>query len=67
MGQSQVAFTHARLDATTAADFETVARLAEAIWRAHYSKIITSVQIDYMLAGRYTPEKLRQYLSADQN
>ena len=53
------------LDALTDADFETLARLAETIWRAHYSKIISNAQIDYMLAGRYTPEKLRLYLNAD--
>ena len=65
MNQSRMVPDHARLDALTAADFETLARLAEAIWRAHYSKIITCAQIDYMLAGRYTPEKLRLYLNAD--
>jgi diamine N-acetyltransferase len=65
MSQAQAAFTHARLEAMTTADFETLARLAETIWRAHYTKIISSAQIDYMLAGRYTPEKLRQYLNAD--
>ena len=27
----------ARLDALTAADFATLARLAEAIWRTHYT------------------------------
>lgn len=58
-------FTHARLDAMTAADFEILARLAGVIWRAHYTKIIGSAQIDYMLAERYTPEKLRLYLNAD--
>jgi ribosomal protein S18 acetylase RimI-like enzyme len=58
-------FTNARLDAMTAADFETLARLAEAIWRTHYIRIIGSAQIDYMLAERYTPEKLRLYLNAD--
>ena len=55
----------ARLDAMTEADFETVARLGETIWRSHYPKMITMVQIDYMLAGRYTPDKLRRYLGAD--
>src|SRR5674476_1467830 len=65
MGQARTVFTNARLDAMTAADFETLARLAEVIWRAHYTKIIGSAQVDYMLAGRYTPEKLRQYLNAD--
>lgn len=57
--------TNLRLDAMTAADFETLARLAEAIWRAHYTRIIGSAQVGYMLAGRYTPEKLRLYLNAD--
>lgn len=65
MGQARTVFTNARLDAMTAADFETLAQLAEVIWRAHYTRIIGSAQIDYMLAERYTPEKLRQYLNAD--
>lgn len=63
MNQSQVV-SNARLDAMTAADFETLARLAEVIWRAHYTRIIGSAQIDYMLSERYTPEKLRLYLDA---
>lgn len=57
--------TRTRLDALTPADFATLARLAETIWRAHYTKIIGNAQIDYMLAGRYTPEGLRPYLNAD--
>jgi ribosomal protein S18 acetylase RimI-like enzyme len=65
MSQSQTAFTHSRLEALAAVDFGTLAQLAETIWRAHYTKIITSAQIDYMLADRYTPEKLRQYLNSD--
>ena len=65
MNQTQIAFTDARLDAMTAADFATVARLGEVIWRAHYTKIIGSAQIGYMLADRYTPEKLGIYLNAD--
>ena len=64
MNQSPIAFTNARLDALTAADFATLAGLAGTIWRAHYTGIIGSAQIDYMLAGRYTPEKLRLYLNA---
>lgn len=54
------------LDALTEADFETLARLAEEIWRAHYSRMISPAQIDYMLEGRYTPERLRGYLHSDQ-
>lgn len=65
MGRARIDFTHARLDALTAADFEALARLAEMIWRAHYTGIIGSAQVDYMLAGRYTPEKLHLYLDAD--
>lgn len=65
MGQARIVFTNARLDAMTAADFEILARLAETIWRAHYTRIIDSAQIDYMLAERYTPEKLHLYLNAD--
>jgi ribosomal protein S18 acetylase RimI-like enzyme len=65
MSQAQATFLYTRLDAMTAADFEALARLAETIWRAHYTGIIGSAQVDYMLAGRYTPEKLRLYLDAD--
>jgi diamine N-acetyltransferase len=65
MNQSQIVLGNARLDALAAADFETLARLGEAIWRSHYTKLIGSAQIDYMLAERYTPEKLRLYLNAD--
>lgn len=54
----------ARLDAVTEADFETLARLGETIWLSHYSKIISVAQIEYMLAGRYTPDALRRYLNA---
>lgn len=42
MNQPQIASTVSRLDALTAADFATLARLAEVIWRTHYSKIVTS-------------------------
>lgn len=48
----------------TEADFTTLRTLGETIWRQHYSTIISMAQIDYMLVGRYSPEKLRAYLSA---
>lgn len=54
----------ARLDAITEADFEIVARLAETIWRSHYATMISREQIEYMLAERYTPDKLRQYINS---
>lgn len=48
----------------TEADFEPLARLADTIWRAHYGPLIGLAQVEYMLKGRYTPEKLRTYLGA---
>jgi ribosomal protein S18 acetylase RimI-like enzyme len=65
MNQTRMDFSNARLDALTAADFEMLARLGEVIWRAHYTQIIGSAQVGYMLAERYTPEKLRLYLNAE--
>ena len=54
----------ASIDEITVADISSVALLAEEIWRTHYSGIISEAQIDYMLAGRYTPENLHPYLKA---
>jgi diamine N-acetyltransferase len=65
MGQARMVLNNARLDAITTADFETLARLGEAIWRSHYTRIIGSEQVGYMLAERYIPEKLRPYLDAN--
>jgi ribosomal protein S18 acetylase RimI-like enzyme len=65
MNQSQSVSINARIEAMTAADFRTIARLGEAIWREHYTKIISNAQIDYMLGERYTPERLHLYLDAD--
>jgi diamine N-acetyltransferase len=56
---------HTRLVPIIEKDFATLARLAEVIWRSHYIQIITGEQIEYMLAGRYVPEKLRTYLGSD--
>ena len=55
---------HVSLDPLTEADFGTVASLGERIWRTHYITMISLAQIEYMLAGRYAPEKLRAYLGA---
>lgn len=52
------------LSAITLADFPTVARLADTIWRSHYITMISLDQIDYMLSGRYTPGRLRRYLES---
>lgn len=45
-------------------DFDAVARLARTIWLAHYTSMITTEQIEYMLGGRFTPENLRRYVGA---
>jgi GNAT superfamily N-acetyltransferase len=54
----------ARLEALTESDFQALSQLATSIWRSHYTPIIGQAQVDYMLAGRYTPERLRLYLGA---
>ncbi len=38
--------------------------LAGIIWRQHYVGIISVAQIDYMLAGRFSDEALREYMQA---
>jgi ribosomal protein S18 acetylase RimI-like enzyme len=44
-------------------DVETVAALARMIWHAHYPGIISTAQIEYMLAQRYDPAVIRAELS----
>lgn len=46
-------------------DFPMVADLADRIWHRHYAGMVPDAQIDYMLAGRYTPERLATYLGSD--
>ncbi|PRP69844.1 hypothetical protein BUE93_14245 [Chromobacterium amazonense] len=55
---------HPTLDFLTTHDFHAIAELGAAIWRQHFISMITREQIDYMLASRYTPEKLSRYLDA---
>ena len=55
-----------RLDPLTDRDFDTVARLADTIWRSHYGRLISMAQIDYMLDGRYTAENLGRYIGSDE-
>lgn len=43
-------------------EVETLCRLANEIWHAHYPAIIGKAQIDYMLAQRYSPESIRANL-----
>lgn len=53
------------LDPLQPSDFPLVAQLADRIWRSHYAAIIPMAQIDYMLTGRYTPERLSTYLASE--
>jgi diamine N-acetyltransferase len=46
-------------------DFDAAAALARAIWLAHYTTIITTEQIEYMLRERFTHDNLRRYLRAE--
>ena len=44
-------------------DFGAVAELARAIWLAHYVPIITTAQIDYMLARGYSRDALLRFVT----
>lgn len=52
------------LDPLQAGNFPALAQLAAGIWRTHYTPIIGAEQVEYMLQGRYTPERLGAYLGA---
>ena len=45
-------------------EFVMVRELAGTIWRQHYAGIITTAQIDYMLADRFSDEALREHIQA---
>lgn len=55
----------ADLAALVAAEVDELISLAGAIWRAHYPAIISSAQIEYMLAQRYTPAVVHAELARD--
>ena len=42
---------------------EALVELAGRVWRAHYPGIITPEQIEYMLAQRYRPVLVRQFIA----
>ena len=48
----------------TADDIPVLRDLAQRIWHAHYSGIISREQIDYMLARMYAAEVIRSELAA---
>ena len=53
-----------QLTPVTEHEFLVIRALAETIWRQHYAGIISGEQIDYMLAGRFNDDALRDQLQA---
>jgi ribosomal protein S18 acetylase RimI-like enzyme len=51
-----------QLTPVTEHEFPVVRALAETIWRQHYAGIISGEQIDYMLAGRFNDDALREQI-----
>lgn len=45
-------------------DFALLRELAEIIWLQHYAGIVSSAQIDFMLAGRFSDEALQTHIQA---
>lgn len=45
-------------------DFAMLRELAETIWLQHYTGIVSSDQIDFMLAGRFSEEALQTHIQA---
>ena len=52
------------LTPVTEPDFPVLRELAGTIWQQHYAAIISLAQIDYMLAGRFSDEALREHVQA---
>ncbi len=55
-----------QLDPLSEADFNILADVADRIWRSHYITMISIAQIEYMLDGRYVPERLRNYVDSQE-
>lgn len=53
-----------RIVPATEADLPAIAELAQVIWRACYPGIISTQQIDYMLAQMYSLDELRREIRA---
>jgi ribosomal protein S18 acetylase RimI-like enzyme len=56
--------TDVTLTPVTEHEFPVIRALAETIWRQHYAGIITPEQIEYMLAGRFSDDALRDQAQA---
>lgn len=51
-----------RILSVTSSDTRTIAVLARTIWQHHYAPIISTSQIEYMLAQRYEPALIEKQL-----
>jgi ribosomal protein S18 acetylase RimI-like enzyme len=51
--------------AATEADLAAVAELAGVVWRRHYPGIVTSEQIEYMLAHGYSHAALKRFVTTE--
>lgn len=51
------------IEPMTADDVATVASLAHRIWHVHYPAMISQAQIDYMLAQRYSSDRMLEELA----
>lgn len=51
----------------TQQDIPALCALARVIWTATYTGLISQLQIDYMLADRYAPERLSQQIDDPQH
>jgi diamine N-acetyltransferase len=50
----------------TPEDIPLIARLADRIWRAHYTPIIGTAQVEYMLGNLYSEKSLRKQVEDGQ-
>jgi diamine N-acetyltransferase len=58
-------FASVRIVAAVEADLPRVAELAGIIWRKHYPGILTTEQIEYMLALGYSRKALRRFIAEE--
>jgi len=56
---------HAQIEPAGESDLAAISQLAGEIWRACYPEIITTAQIEYMLAQMYSLETLRKEIFSE--
>jgi diamine N-acetyltransferase len=61
-GRAAKNIARVQISQLAASDIDRLCALAGEIWRRHYANIISSAQIEYMLAQRFTARVLREEL-----